>query len=355
MQSIKAKDYYIFFNKNAYAELNNYIKKSSYSKLFIVGDNNTIKFCLPRFKEFLSVNKSIEILKIGIGEASKSIESCTQLWQKLCDLEADRHSLIINLGGGIVTDLGGFVAATLKRGVNFINIPTTLLGMVDAAIGGKTGVNLGVLKNQIGAFYNPKMILIDTEFLKTLAPRELRSGMAEIIKYGLSYDANLLDLILKYNSNNFSDLEKLIYKSVEIKNEVVLKDPTEQNLRKVLNFGHSLGHAIESYFLKQSDKKTITHGEAVASGMVMATYLSNKYHNFDRVKADELKTFIINYFGKIDLKSTDFNGVLSLLKHDKKAESGIVKFVLINKVGSYKIDCEVKDTDLIKSLQYYIS
>ena len=355
MQLIKAKDYQIYFNKNAYTALNNFILKANYSKIFVVGDKNTLKNCLQRLEENLSVGKALKILKIGIGEKAKTMDTCNLLWQQLCDLKADRFSLIINLGGGIVTDLGGFVAATLKRGIHFVNIPTTLLGMVDAAIGGKTGVNLGVLKNQIGTFNNPKMILIDTEFLKTLAPRELRSGMAEIIKYGLSYDSNLLDLIFKHNPNNITAIEELIYRSVEIKNEVVLKDPTEQNLRKVLNFGHSLGHALESYFLKQTDKKNITHGEAVAAGMITALYLSHKYYNFNAAKADEIKDFILNYFGKINLEESDFEGVLDLLKHDKKAKKGIVKFVLIDKIGSYKLNCEIQDADLVKSLKYYNS
>jgi len=225
--------------------------------------------------------------------------------------------------------------------------------MVDAAIGGKTGVNLGALKNQVGAFCNPKMILIDTEFLKTLNARELRSGMAEIIKYGLSYDADLFKLILNYNADDFSFLEKLIYRSIEIKNEVVLKDPTEQNLRKVLNFGHSLGHAIESYFLANADKTHVTHGEAVAAGMITALYLSNKYCEFNLAKADEIKVYIQNYFGKLNLQEADYKGILNLLKHDKKAENGIVKFVLIDKIGSFKLNYKISNSDLNKALKYY--
>jgi len=354
MQSIKAIDYQIYFNKNAYTELNYHIKKSNYSNIFILGDANTIHFCLSKIKKNIEYNKSFKILEIGVGEYYKTIDTCTVLWQKLCNLGADRHSLLINLGGGIVTDIGGFVAATLKRGINFINIPTTLLGMVDASIGGKTGVNLESLKNQIGVFCNPKMIVIDTKFLITLPIREFRSGMAEIIKYGLSYDKDLFDEILNYNIKDTNTLEKLIKRSVEIKNEVVIKDPTEQNLRKVLNFGHSLGHAIESYFLEHSDKESITHGEAVAAGMVAALYLSQKYYDLNGTRADEIKAYIINYFGKIELEESDFKGILNLLKHDKKAEKGIVKFVLINKIGSYNLNCEIDKNDLIESLKYYI-
>ncbi len=353
MKLIKAKDYLIYFNDDAYLALNNMLEASNFSKIFIVADKHTLAYCYPHLKKKLTTEKSIEILTIGIGEHHKTIETCELLWQKLCDLEADRSSLIINLGGGIVTDLGGFVASTLKRGVHFINIPTTLLGMVDAAIGGKTGINLGSLKNQVGAFANPSMIIIDSCFLKTLPERELRSGMAEILKYGLSYDEKLYQLLKKNNINTIDFLEKLIYRSAEIKNEVVLKDPQEKNLRKVLNFGHSLGHAIESYFLKNDGDTHLTHGEAVAAGMVLAAHLSHQYLEFSLEKTDEIKSFIQTYFGKIDLSESDYKALLILLKHDKKAESGIVKFVLIPQIGQFKLNCEVGETAIIKAFKYY--
>lgn len=355
MESIQAKDYQIYFNNNAYAELNKMIEKFQFSKLFVLADKNTLALCYPHFKEKLATNKSVEILEIGIGETIKTIDTCTYLWQKLCDLEADRMSLIINLGGGIITDLGGFVASTLKRGINFINIPTTLLGMVDAAIGGKTGINLDALKNQVGTFANPSMIIIDNYYLKTLPERELRSGMAEILKYGLSYDNKLYQLLKQNSINTIDFLETLIYRSVEIKNEVVLKDPQEKELRKVLNFGHSLGHAIESYFLLKDSKKHLTHGEAVATGMVLAAHLSHQYLNFNLEKCNDIKSFIINYFGKIALIKSDYQAILDLLKHDKKAESGIVKFVLIPEIGQFKLNCDVSETAIFKALDYYSS
>lgn len=353
MKLIQAKDYQIYFNDNAYVALNKMIEASHFSKLFIVADKNTIALCYPRLKEKLTTNKLVEILEIGIGEHEKTIDTCKFLWQKLCDLEADRSSLIINLGGGIVTDLGGFVASTLKRGVHFINIPTTLLGMVDASIGGKTSINLGSLKNQVGSFANPSMIIIDSCFLKTLPKRELRSGMAEILKYGLSYDEKLYQLILKNKVEDFDFLETLIYRSAEIKNEVVLKDPQEKDLRKVLNFGHSLGHAIESYFLLKDYKTHLTHGEAVAAGMVLAVHLSHQYLGFSIEKTDEIKFYIQTYFGKIDLSESDYKALLALLKHDKKAECGIVKFVLIPQIGQFKLNCEVGETAIIKAFKYY--
>jgi 3-dehydroquinate synthase len=225
--------------------------------------------------------------------------------------------------------------------------------MVDAAIGGKTGINLGTLKNQVGAFSNPSMIVIDTAYLKTLPARELRSGMSEILKYGLSYDEHLYQLIKAYTKTDFDKLEKLIYRSIEIKNKVVLKDPQEQNLRKVLNFGHSLGHAIESLFLSKSEENHITHGEAVAAGMVLAAHLSHQYLEFSLDKTDEIKCHIQQYFGRIGLSKSDYHSILDLLKHDKKAESGCVKFVLLTQIGRFKLNCNVDETAIIKALDYY--
>jgi 3-dehydroquinate synthase len=353
MDALKAKDYTIHFNNAAYVALQDYIENACFSKIFIVMDALTQTHCYPIFKEKFKTSKSLNFLNIGMGENAKDIETCVSLWQQLCDLEADRNSLIVNLGGGVVTDLGGFVASTLKRGISFINIPTTLLGMVDASIGGKTGINLGALKNQVGCFSNPKMIIIDTDYLKTLDPREMRSGMAEIIKYGLSYDAKLYETILKNPTENNAFLTEAIYRSAAIKNNVVLEDPNEQNLRKVLNFGHSLGHAIESYFLKTADKPNLTHGEAIAVGMVTAVNLSCHYCDFNLAIADSIKEFIISYFGKVTISKADYPAIIDLLKHDKKAESGIVKFVLIEQIGKYQLNCNVSEATLIEALNYY--
>lgn len=355
MKPIIAHNYAVNFNTDAYKKLNIFIVENVVSKIFILSDSNTQKLCLPKLKEHLKTDKEIVYLDIPTGEKNKTIEQSTILWQKLCDLKADRFSLLINLGGGIVTDLGGFVAATLKRGIRFINIPTTLLGMVDAAIGGKTGVNLGVLKNQVGCFANPEMLIIDTFYLETLTGRELKSGMAEIIKYGLSYDSDIFSKVKNTPNVDHAILEDLIYRSIAIKNEVVLNDPTEKNIRKVLNFGHSLGHAIESYFLDHKEKPNLTHGESIAIGMVAACYLSHHYCSFDLKEALVVKNFIHNYFGKVTLDKTDYPALLELLKHDKKAQQDVVKFVLITKIGHYKLDCVVSDVLIKEALDFYNS
>ena len=267
MKSIQAVSYFVHFGNKGYVELNKLVASKSYSSIFILVDENTHEHCYSKFIPKLETTCPIEIIEIESGEIHKNLDTCTGVWNVLTELNADRRSLVITLGGGVITDLGGFVASTYKRGIDFVNIPTTLLSMVDASVGGKTGVDLGVLKNQIGLFANPEMVLVDTDYLPTVTPREIRSGIAEIIKYGLTYDVSLYQTIKENPNLNIADL---IHRSIEIKNEVVLKDPKEQNLRKILNFGHTIGHAIESYFLESEFKENLTHGEAIAIGMVAA-------------------------------------------------------------------------------------
>ncbi|MCL4152909.1 UNVERIFIED_CONTAM: hypothetical protein GTU68_035655, partial [Idotea baltica] len=215
-----------------------------------------------------------EIIEIESGEINKTIETCVGVWEALSELGADRKSILINLGGGVLTDLGGFVASTFKRGIAFINVPTTLLSMVDASVGGKTGVDLGSLKNQVGVINQPVMVLVIPDFLDTLEERQLESGFAEMLKHGLIKDRQYWDDLKMVST--LSEMKDHILKSVEIKNEVVLIDPTEQGLRKILNYGHTLGHAIESYFLASQEKSTLLHGEAIAIGMITEGYLSHR-------------------------------------------------------------------------------
>lgn len=353
MKSIKSNKYFVHFNDKGYNSLQKYLENNEFVKIFILVDENTNKLCLPLFYKKISTNISYETIVIKAGENYKNLTTCLEVWEKLTALGADRKSLLINIGGGVVTDLGGFVASAYKRGIRFINIPTTLLSMVDASVGGKTGVDLGVLKNQIGVFSDPEMVLIDANYLKTVSERELKSGLAEIIKYGLTFDAKLWDEIKQSKNLNISFLNSLIYRSVEIKNDVVLQDPKEANLRKVLNFGHTIGHALESYFLESEEKKSITHGEAIAVGMICETYISSKLFDFPTDKLDEIKSVILRIFGNIPLLKSDYSEVTELLIHDKKNVNGLINFVLLSDIEDFKIDCKVSDELIIESLNYY--
>ena len=350
MESIKAATYSIYFKEEGYTELSNLITKNNYSSIFILVDEHTMELCYPKFISNFSTDKKIEIIEIEAGEIHKNIETCTGVWQAMSELNADRKSVLITLGGGVITDLGGFVAATYKRGIDFINIPTTLLSMVDASVGGKTGVDLGVLKNQVGMFANPQMVLVDPSYLETLSERELKSGTAEIIKYGLTKN---IDLFNDIKINNHLKVNELIHKSIEIKNEVVLEDPKEQGLRKVLNFGHTIGHAIESFYLDSKEKENLTHGEAIAIGMVCECFISSELLNFSKSKLTEVKDVIISVYGKIPLFENDFTAIIDLLKHDKKNVGGQVNFVLLNDYENFKIDCIVTNELIVKSLEFY--
>jgi 3-dehydroquinate synthase len=350
MNSIKAISYPVHFQDKGYNSLSNLIAENNYSTLFILVDENTFKCCYPKFIPNLQTDKKIEVIEIESGEINKNLETCIGVWNAITELGGDRKSLLITLGGGVITDLGGFVASCFKRGIDFVNIPTTLLSMVDASVGGKTGVDLGVLKNQIGLFANPEMVLVDTDYLTTVSEREIKSGTAEIIKYGITYDITLFNQI-KNNKN--LKIEDLIFRSIEIKNEVVLKDPKEQNIRKILNFGHTLGHAIESFYLESDDKESLTHGEAIAIGMVCESYMSSKILNFPIKNVVEIKKVILSIYNKTDLLIEDFSGILELLKHDKKNVKGRVNFVLLNDYEDYKLDCEVSNDLIIESMKFY--
>lgn len=355
MQTIQANNYPIYFNENAYEAINSYLKENKYSNLFIIVDSNTNELCLPNFLPFLETDLTIEIIEFEAGEENKNIETCVQIWNVLTELGADRKSLVINLGGGVVTDLGGFVASTFKRGVDFIHIPTTLLAMVDAAIGGKNGVDLGNLKNQIGVINVPKMVLIDTQYLQTLPQNEMRSGLAEMLKHGLIYDKKYWEQFLDLKAIDFADFDELIHRSVEIKNEIVLQDPTEKNIRKALNFGHTLGHAIESYFLENENKTTLLHGEAIAAGMILESYISLHKKLISEQEYIEVKSSIKSIFDAIIFEENDIEPIMDLLIHDKKNEYGHIQFALIEGIGKIKINQSVENELILNAFMDYKS
>lgn len=353
MQSISANGYPIYFSETGYNALNETLSAQHYSTIFILVDSHSNTHCLPTFLPYLATEIPIEIIEFESGESSKNIATCVQIWEALTELGADRKSLIINLGGGVVTDLGGFIASTFKRGIDFIHVPTTLLAMVDASVGGKNGVDLGHLKNQIGVINVPKMVLIDSTYLETLPQNEMRSGLAEMLKHGLIYDANYWKQFLDLSQLDFADFDTLIYQSIEIKNNIVMQDPTENGIRKALNFGHTLGHAIESYFLENENKKTLLHGEAIAAGMILESYLSWQKQCINEKDYLEIKETLNSIFERIVFEESDLAPILDLLIHDKKNEYGTIQFALLDGIGKIKINQTAEKEMIIAAFLNY--
>ena len=349
MEPLKNTDHFIYF-ESGLAPLKTIIDQQKYSKIFVFADTNTAELCIPIFRNFLDDLEDFDIIETDPGEENKNIDFCIGIWKTLLDFGADRKCLMINLGGGVITDMGGFVASTYKRGIDFINIPTTLLSQVDASVGGKTGIDIDNVKNMVGTFSLPQAVFIESVFLDTLSPREKLSGFAEMIKHGLIADAAYYEELKEVDYRNISS--KAVYRSVQIKNEVVTADPLEKGLRKILNFGHTIGHAVESYALSK-DKKPLTHGEAIAIGMVCEGFLSAKYCNLTEDELKDLTKYISSIYPKYTIKEKSFDALLSLMQSDKKNEEGHILFSLLEKIGHCTFNCKVTDKDIKESLLYY--
>lgn len=338
----------VYFQDPGYDALKNHLQEHDYSSIFVLTDSNTLDCCLPHFKSKLGNEFKYEVLAVTAGEEHKNIESCLALWRGLSVKGADRKSLLINLGGGVVTDLGGFVASVFKRGMDFIHVPTSLLAMVDAAVGGKTGVDLDTLKNQLGVIRHPKMVLVDTGFLDTLPQRHWNNGKAEMWKHGLIKDRTYWDAM-----KDASDLDGLIHRSVAIKAGVVNQDPEEGSLRKILNFGHTLGHGIESHFLSTANDDGLLHGEAIVMGMIMEAYLAVQHAGLSPSELEEISTILLDHYPKTIIDQGQERAIIELLKHDKKNRKGTVKFVLLNSIGEATIDHTIPDQSLLDAFAYY--
>jgi len=349
MEPIKSAGHSIYF-ESGLSPLKDILEKNKYSKVFVFADTNTAELCIPVFRSLLDDMEDFDIIETDSGEENKNIDFCIGIWKTLLDFGADRKCLMINLGGGVITDMGGFVASTYKRGIDFINIPTTLLSQVDASVGGKTGIDIDNVKNMVGTFSLPQAVFIENTFLTTLSKREMLSGFAEMIKHGLIVDANYYKELKEADYQNITP--EAIYRSIEIKNEVVTEDPLEKGLRKILNFGHTIGHAVESYSLSK-DKKPLTHGEAIAIGMVCEGFLSAKYCNLTEDELKDLSTYIISIYPKYNIKEKSFDALIGLMQSDKKNEEGHILFSLLEKIGHCTFNCKVTDKDILASLNYY--
>jgi 3-dehydroquinate synthase len=349
MNKLESAGHNIYFDTRL-APLTEIIENGKYSNVFVFADRNTAELCLPVFREMLDDFNGFDLIETDPGEENKNIDFCIGIWKTLLDFGADRKCLVINLGGGVITDMGGFVASTYKRGVDFINIPTTLLSQVDASVGGKTGIDIDNVKNMVGTFSLPQAVFIETEFLKTVPQRELLSGFAEMIKHGLITDQEYYEQLKASDYKNMTIAA--IHRSVEIKNEVVTADPHEKGLRKILNFGHTIGHAVESYSLSK-DKKPLTHGEAIAIGMICEAYLSHKNSTLTAAELEEIRQYISSIYPAYKIKEKSFAQLSVLMQSDKKNEHGNVLFSLLQSIGKCTYNCRVSESDIVESLEYY--
>ena len=333
---------------NIVSALDEFFHSAEYSNVGVLVDEHTKEFCLPIIESSLP---KFSLIEIKSGEIHKNLDTCQSIWEKLTYEGFDRKSLMVNLGGGIIGDMGGFCAVTFKRGIHFINIPTTLLASVDASIGGKLGVDFQGFKNHLGFFQEPETVFIDPVFLNTLPERELRSGFAEVIKHGLIADSNYFHELIQ-NGINQPDWGAVIEHSVHIKEEVVKNDPKEAGLRKVLNFGHTVGHAIESYHLKTDHP--LLHGEAIAIGMVCEAFLSTKLCGLTSEELDTITSTIVKIFEKVDIDKKSIPDIMEIMYQDKKNKNGLLNHSLIQRIGVATHDVVVDEKDVIDSLFYYL-
>ncbi|WP_028911807.1 3-dehydroquinate synthase [Prevotella sp. MA2016] len=320
-------------------------------KVFVLADDTTARCCLPVVERFECLRDAHRIV-IMPTDSHKDLTSLSHVWQSLSEGGATRHTLLINIGGGMVTDLGGFAASTFKRGINYINIPTTLLSMVDASVGGKTGINFLGLKNEIGVFNNAKSVILDTEFLKTLDTENLLSGYAEMLKHGLISDEHMLGQLLSFDIEqpNLELLKQMVADSVAVKQRIVTDDPTEKGIRKALNLGHTAGHAFESFALKH---QPVLHGYAVAWGLIVELYLSVIKTGFPTSKMRQTVRFILDHYGKMNITCDDYPILLEFMTHDKKNIAGIINFTLLESVGGIRIDQTATRDEIYEAFDFY--
>lgn len=348
---IQERDCTIYFGEEFWKELNRELDKYSSSQIFVLMDENTQKECLSYFDQNLDKKHTYKSILISSGEQNKNLTTCIEVWQKLSKEGADRKSLLINLGGGVICDLGGFVAATYMRGIHWINIPTTLLSMVDASVGGKTGVDFNGLKNLIGIVRNPDIVGVDSTFLKTLSLRELRSGLAEMLKHALLTDLKYWNELKQIDFKTFTSITSYIYQSITIKKSIVSKDRYESGIRKQLNFGHTVGHAIETFFLHKNTP--ILHGEAVAAGIIIELYISMILIDFPKDNFINICRFISSKYTKISIQDDGVEEIIKIIAFDKKNEKGKNNFVLLQNIGKVKIDCQVPTALIQQAIEYY--
>ena len=362
------------------------VAESEHDRVFVLTDDTTHECCLPKVAALLAQYDAVPIT-IAHGDQHKTLAALGDVWTALQQGGATRHSLLINLGGGMITDLGGFAAATFKRGINFINIPTTLLAMVDAAVGGKTGINFGGLKNEIGAFADARFVIINTCFLDTLDAENLCSGYAEMLKHALISDERMWAEHVNFDLSqpDLSELQRMVAESIAVKERIVAEDPHEHGIRKALNFGHTIGHALEEFALQQSggavvstaptnqttggavvsarllplarariapEKKPLLHGYAVAFGLIGELYMSARKAGFPTERLHQTARFIRENYAQTEFTCNDYPTLLNLMRHDKKNTSGVINFTLLHNIGDIRINQTATDEEICEALDF---
>ena len=354
------------------------VAESEHDRVFVLTDDTTHECCLPKVAALLAQYDAVPIT-IAHGDQHKTLAALGDVWTALQQGGATRHSLLINLGGGMITDLGGFAAATFKRGINFINIPTTLLAMVDAAVGGKTGVNFGGLKNEIGAFADSRFVIINTCFLDTLDAENLCSGYAEMLKHALISDERMWAEHVNFDLSqpDLAELQRMVAESIAVKERIVAEDPHEHGIRKALNFGHTIGHALEEFALQQAGgavvsarllslarartapnsqltpgNRPLLHGYAVAFGLIGELYMSARKAGFPTERLHQTARFIRENYAQTEFTCNDYPTLLNLMRHDKKNTSGVINFTLLHNIGDIRINQTATDEEICEALDF---
>ena len=339
----------IIISQDLRQSLTQAIDEVKHDLLFVLCDETTERLCLPVIKDF-DCMKGAQLITIPATDSHKTLESLSHVWSELQRMGATRHSLMVNLGGGMVTDLGGFAASTFKRGIPYINIPTTLLSMVDASVGGKTGINFGGLKNEIGVFNNARSVILDTTFLRTMDHENICSGYAEMLKHGLINNEAMWAELVTLNVEHLTLSAQMIADNVAVKQRIVTEDPTEQGIRKALNLGHTAGHAFESLAL---ERKPVLHGYAVAWGMIVELYLSCVKTNFPQDKMRQTVAFIKENYGRMAITCDDYPHLIELMHHDKKNQGNSNNFTLLGGIGDIRINQTATEEEIKDALDFY--
>ena len=344
-------DQRIIISQHLEEELTTAISECEHDKIFILTDETTLKKCWPILQPFVRLRQA-QMITIPVSDTNKNIQSVMHVWESLDKGGATRHSCMVNLGGGMITDLGGFACSTFKRGIDFINIPTTLLAMVDASVGGKTGINFNGLKNEIGLFNDSKFVILDTKFLKTLDEDNICSGFAEMLKHGLINNEKMWSELINFDLQHpdLGKLQRMVAESVLVKEQIVKKDPQEKDIRKALNYGHTFGHAFESFSLK---RKPILHGYAVAYGMICELYMSCIKCGFPTEKMHQTVNFIKDNYKPFPIFCDDYPELIELMRHDKKNTAGIINFTLLGDIGDIRINQTATEEEIKECLDFF--